>query len=89
VTVNCVAEEVPPPGAGVVTLTVAVPDEDSDRVGIIAVSCVDETKAVASACPLKLTTDTLVKPNPVTVMVVSAEPCGTEDGEMDVNWGNG
>jgi hypothetical protein len=42
VIVNCAADDVPPPGIGVVTLTVAVPANDSWALGINAVRLVED-----------------------------------------------
>src|ERR1017187_5168794 len=46
VIVNGAAEDVPPPGAGVTTVTKAVPADTSSALGTAAVSCVEETKVV-------------------------------------------
>ena len=86
--VNCAPDDVPPPGEGVVTLTVPVPDKDNWLVGITAVSVVDEAKVVVSVCPLKFTIDALLKSVPVSVIVVSDEPEGAEDGKMFASVGN-
>ncbi len=89
VIVNCADDDVPPPGAGVVTFTDTVPDDDSFALGMTAVSCVDETKVVINGWPLKPTTDTLAKLVPVTVIVVSDEPDETNDGDIVLSTGNG
>jgi hypothetical protein len=47
--VNCAPEEVPPPGVGVETLTVAVPAEVNWALGINAVRLDEEPYVVASA----------------------------------------
>ena len=40
--VNCAADDVPPPGVGVVTLTVTVPADDNWALGITAVRLAEE-----------------------------------------------
>lgn len=81
--------EVPPPGAGLVTVTVAGPAVETAVAGIEAVSCVELMKVVGSAVPLKLTTEVLMKPVPFTVNGKAAEPATVLDGESEVIVGAG
>ena len=59
--------DVPPPGAGFVTVTVAVPAVAISAAVIAAVSCVALTNVVVLAAPLNFTTDVDTKPVPFTV----------------------
>jgi len=63
------AADVPPPGVGVNTVTVAVPAEASRAGDTVAVRLVAETYVVGSAVPFQSTTDTVWKLDPVTVRV--------------------
>ena len=83
------AEEVPPPGDGVVTLTVTVPGDDSCALEIVAVSSETDTYVVVRTCPLKLIVDKFVKFVPITVMLVSPEPAATDTGEIVLSIGSG
>jgi hypothetical protein len=81
--------EVPPPGAGFVTVTV-----DWDRpvlyaFGIVVVSCVPDTKVVANGLPKKLITEPIVKPEPFTVSVKLPLFTSTRLGERLVSTGIG
>ena len=62
-----------------------VPVVESRAIGATAVTCDDETNVVASAAPLKSTLAPLVKPDPLTLSVVSAAYCVRRDGESAVN----
>jgi hypothetical protein len=72
-TLNCNAEEVPPPGDGFTTAKLNWPSALSSGVGSTAVNWLPETKVVERELLLKLTVEALVKPLPVTVRVVSGE----------------
>ena len=81
--------DVPPPGAGLVTVTVAVPAVAISAVEIAAVSCVALTNAVVLAAPLNFTTDVDTKPVPFTVRVKAAPPAAALVGEREVSVGAG
>lgn len=74
VMVKVTALDVPPPGAGLVTVTPGVPTVVMSLARMAAVSLVTLTKVVVRAMPLKLTTELLMKPVPLTVKVKAAEP---------------
>jgi hypothetical protein len=69
---------------GFITETANVPAEDSLPV---AVSCVDETKVVASGAPARRTCAPLTNPAPFTV--IAKAPAGTEVGAMLASTGAG
>lgn len=66
--------DVPPPGAGFVTVTKAVLGMDIKEAGTVAVSCEAVTTFVARGVPFQFTTDPEAKPVPLTVSVKPAEP---------------
>jgi hypothetical protein len=72
-TLNCIAEEVPPPGDGFATTKLNCPSAPSSAAGKTAVNWVPDTKVVERELLLKLTVEALVKPLPVTVRIVSGE----------------
>lgn len=74
VTVKTTAFEVPPPSAGLVTVTEGVPAVATSLARIAAVSLFALTKVVTLATPLKLTVEPLMKPEPFTVSVNAPEP---------------
>jgi hypothetical protein len=89
VTVSVALFEVPPPGAGVLTVIVCVaPDVKSDE-GSVVRSSVAETNVVDRATPLTRMLELLVKFVPAAVSSVAPEPCGTDVGEIDVSVGAG
>jgi hypothetical protein len=82
--------EVPPPGAGLFTVTAAVPAEAMVAAGIAAVSCVEPTNVVVRAVPAKLTTEAETKFVPLTVSVKPAAlPATALVGEITVIVGTG
>jgi len=81
--------DVPPPGAGFVTVTFAVPAVAISAAEIAAVSCVALTNAVVLAAPLNFTTDVDTKPVPFTVRVKAAPPAVALVGEREVSVGAG
>ena len=81
--------DVPPPGAGFVTFTVAVPAVAMSAAVIAAVNCVALTKVVVSAAPLNFTTDVDTNPVPLTVSVKAAPPAVALVGEREVSVGAG
>jgi hypothetical protein len=86
--VNDTAFDVPL-GAGLVTVTVAVPAVAISAAAMAAVSCVALTKVVVLAAPLNLTTDVDTKPVPFTVRVKAAPPAVALVGEREVAVGAG
>src|SRR2546426_12088680 len=88
-TVNCCALEVPPPGAGFVTVILNVPAVARSVAGIAAVSCVALTKVVVRAEPLKFTVELETKFVPFTVSVKAASAADLLIGEMLVVVGAG
>ena len=72
------------PGLGFITATEKVPADASFPV---AVSCVDDTKIVASGEPARSTCAPLTNPLPFTV--IASAPAGTDDGAMPVSTGTG
>src|SRR6266404_29508 len=83
------AAEVPPPGAGVTTVTEAVPVAARSAAGIAAVSCVALTKVVVRAAPFHWTVAPFTKPLPVSVSVKPAPPTMALDGDSVVSAGAG
>src|SRR5271154_2305293 len=80
VTVKLIAFEVPPPGAGLVTVTADVPAETMLEAGMAAVNCVELTKVVGTAPP-KLTIEDATKFVPLIVSVKAAPPAAAVFGE--------
>src|SRR5207249_4118769 len=68
------ALEIPPPGAGVATVTCAVPAVAMSAAEMAAVSCVALTNVVVRAAPFQRTSEAATKPLPVTVTVKAAPP---------------
>jgi hypothetical protein len=74
---NVAAPEVPPPGAGVTTVMLAVPAALTSDAGTCATSWVAEPYVVGRATPFQLTTDVPTKPVPSTVSENELEPAWT------------
>jgi hypothetical protein len=89
VTVKLIAFEVPPPGAGLVTVTAGVPVEAMLAAGMAAVNCVELTKVVAGADPPKFTIEDATKFVPLIVSVKAAPPATALFGEIVVIVGVG
>ena len=87
--VKLTAFEVPPPGVGVTTVTLAVPAEAISLAGIAAVSCVALTKVVVRALPFHRTVEPLMKFDPFTVRENAAPPVVAEFGLIVVMAGTG
>ena len=87
--VNDRLPDVPPAGAGFVTVTVAVPAVAMSAAVIAAVNFVVLTNVVVLAAPLNFTTDVDTKPVPFTVRVKAAPPAVALVGERDVSVGAG
>jgi hypothetical protein len=88
-TVNVCAFEMPPPGAGFVTVILNVPAVVRSLAGIVAVNLMLLTNVVVRADPAKLTTDVETKFVPFTVSVRVAAPAVALTGEMLVVVGTG
>lgn len=82
-------EEVPPPGAGVTTVTAAVHAVAMFAEGTLAESCVLLVNVVVSAVPFQFTTEPLIKLLPVTLSVNVAPPAVAEEGEIEESDGTG
>src|SRR6267378_5192913 len=83
------AFEVPPPGAGLKTVTWAVPVAAMSEAGMDAVTCVAETNVVVRADPFHCTTDPETKLLPFTVSENAAAPTMAELGLRLVVVGRG
>ena len=81
--------EVPPPGAGLVTVTASVPVETTLAAGMAAVNCVELTNVVAGADPPKVTIEAATKFVPLIVSVKAAPPTKAPLGETEVIVGVG
>src|SRR6266436_634172 len=81
--------EVPPPGAGFVTVTEGVPAVAMSAAVIAAIPCVALPKVVVLAAPLKFTTEAATKFVPFTVSVNAVPPAIALDGESVVIVGAG
>jgi hypothetical protein len=64
---TCTTRRAPRPGAGLLTVTVAVPAVATSEAGTAAVSCVSLTKVVLNAWPFQSTADEATKLLPLTV----------------------
>src|SRR5271155_4898103 len=78
--VKTATAEVPPPGAGFVTVIFAVPAVAMSLAKIAAVSCIEPTNVVTRGLPFQFTLELLMKPPPVTVSVNAAPPAATDEG---------
>jgi hypothetical protein len=81
--------EVPPPGAGLVTVTASVPDETRLAAGMAAVNSVELTNVVAGAEPPKVTIEAATKFVPLIVSVKAAPPANLPFGKIVVIVGVG
>src|SRR5258708_7356193 len=72
--------DTPPPGLGLLTVTVAVPATTTSAAEIDAVNCELLTNVVARALPFQFTTEPDTKPVPFTVSVNAALPGTTVVG---------
>jgi hypothetical protein len=79
-TVNAVAADVPPPGAGFCTVIWFVELPDRSAAGTTPTSCVALTTLVAISTPFQPTNDPATNPVPVTVTIVSFAPAVTLEG---------
>lgn len=79
--------DVPPPGVGLVTVTVDVPVVARSAVITVMLSVVEFTNAVVRAPPFQLAVAPETKYCPVTATVVVASPINASFGESDVTTG--
>jgi hypothetical protein len=82
--VNVSGSDVPPPGAGVKTVTLADPAAATSTAVIDARTCVADTNVVGRLAPFQRTLDDDTKLLPLTVRVNAADPAFTEAGESPV-----
>lgn len=80
VIVNVSPDEVPPPGVGLNTVTVAVPPDAMFAAGTVALICDAETYVVVKLVPFHLTIDDEMKLLPFTVRVNEDPPAAAEEG---------
>jgi hypothetical protein len=83
------APDVPPPGAGLATVTAADPPFSNEAAGTTAVRLPDDSYAVATFCPFHCTEELVTKPVPLKAIVVSAAPASTVAGVTEVIEGVG
>jgi len=88
-TLNVWALDVPPPGAGLKTVTAAVPAPAMSPGSIAAVSREADRKVVGRSPPFQRTVDVGTKPVPVTVSVNPGPPADAADGLKPVTVGAG
>jgi hypothetical protein len=82
--------ELPPPGAGLVTVTAGVPTEAIAAAGIAAFNCVELTNVVVGVVPPKLTVEVAIKFAPLMLSVKPAAlPATVLVGDMVVIVGIG
>ena len=74
--------EVPPPGAGLVTVTASTPVEAKLEAAMAAVNCVELTNVVVGAAPPKLAIEAATKFVPLIVSVKAAPPATAVFGEI-------
>ena len=79
----------PPPGAGLTTVTMAVPLVTTSEAGTEAVSCDALAYVVFSAVPFHSTSEEATKSLPLTVSVKAGEPAAAVAGERDETAGTG
>src|SRR3989441_11273167 len=88
-TENYWAFAVPPPGAGLDTVTCIVPVAARSALASAAVSCVAEAKVVGRSVPFHCTTEAGTNPLPLTVSVNPGEPAAADAGVSPVVVGAG
>lgn len=89
VMVKFTAFDVPPPGAGLVTVTADAPVDEMAAAGMAAVNCVELTNVVVGEVPPKLTIEAAMKFVPVMVSMKAAPPAAEVFGEIAVIVGVG
>jgi len=83
------AEEVPPPGVGLTTVTFAVPATATSLAGMTAVSRVVLTNVVVRLLPFHCTTEVETKFEPFTVKEKDCPPASTAEGDKELILGTG
>jgi len=86
---KAIALEVPPPGAGLITVTADAPVETMLEAGMAAINCVELMNVVAGADPPKLTVEDATKFVPAIASVKAAPPASILFGEIAVIVGVG
>ncbi len=86
---NVAAADVPPPGAGLVTVTCALPELATSAAGMLAVSLTELTSVVVRLEPFHCTTELEMNPEPVTANVNAWLPSVTLAGDMPLTTGAG
>ena len=81
-TVNFIALELPPPGAGLNTVTDLLPTADREVAGILAVRRVLLMNVVASSLPLHSTFELSMKLEPTTFKAIDGLPLSLLLGEI-------
>jgi len=81
--VNLSAEDVPPPGDGLTTLTRPDPAAVRSATGMMALNCVEATQVVVSGEPFHSTTAPSRKFEPEAIRLISKEPAFADVGEME------
>lgn len=87
--VNVAPDETPPPGAGLNTVTVAVPPAAMSEARIAAVNCAPVTKVVERSAPFQRTMAPETKLDPFTVSVKPAPPAKPVVGAIELSTGTG
>jgi hypothetical protein len=87
VTVKFIALEVPPSGAGFVTVTGDVPAEAILASPMTAVNCVELMNVAGAATPPNLTVEDASNFVPLIVSVKATPPAATLMGEIEVSVG--
>jgi len=87
--VNVTAFDAPPPGAGLTTVTCAMPGTAISVARSIAISCVLLTNVVCRLAPLHRAVEPDTKLLPLRVSAMLPEPAVVLDGESDVTPGGG
>jgi hypothetical protein len=88
-TTRLAAEEFPPPGAGLDTITLSVAVLAKTEAGMETESCVEDLNVDPSMFPLTVTVDVDMNPVPLISTSVAAEPTRMVDGWTDVIEGVG
>jgi len=81
--------DVPPPGAGLLTVTAAIPALARSVAVTAAVNCVELTYVVVRAALFQNTCDAAVKPPPVTVKVSDPALMVADTGMIEASTGSG